>query len=200
MPSSSREWISERKVWLSTTGRPPSTRCGMRSAAPRAHGGGVAGAKGTSGFRHSTRSSPMSSSTRACSVFFSAPSTYQRPSICTGGNSPGSAALAATACEMGTWSQPGRPKGAACRCPGRWPPAPAALQAAEVVAAPGRRQHAAQVRFQRRVLNSPVGSARPRRSSAPSTERRSNAKPAPPAPARPAAWPGGARIRPGPGG
>ena len=32
MPSSSREWIRLRKVWLSTTGSPPSTSCGMRGS------------------------------------------------------------------------------------------------------------------------------------------------------------------------
>jgi hypothetical protein len=77
---------------------------------------------------------------------------------------PGSAALAATACEIGTASQPGMPKGAERRCRGRWRPAPGGAQLAEVVAAAGLAQQAAHLGLDRRVVNSPVGSARPSRS------------------------------------
>jgi hypothetical protein len=118
----------------------------------------------------------MSSSTRACSVFFRAPSTNQWPSIGTGGNSPGSAALAATACEMGTWSQPGWPNGAV---------APVSRSVATSTSL-WRRRRKSLLRpgadSMRRIwassgacVNSPVGKARPSRSSAASTERRSKA-------------------------
>ena len=91
----------------------------------------------------------MSSSTVACSVFFSAPSTYQRPAMATGGNSPGRAALAATAWEIGTWSQPGCPKGAASPL-SRSVATSTSLRfsVAEIIAASRRAEHAAHLRFQ----------------------------------------------------
>jgi hypothetical protein len=53
---------------------------------------------------------PSSRASEAWSVFLRAPSTYERPSIVTGGKRPGSAQLACTALEIATPSWPGRPK------------------------------------------------------------------------------------------
>ena len=53
---------------------------------------------------------PSSSATDACSVLLSAPSTKYSLPIRTGGKSPGSAAEASIAFEIGTWSRPGAPK------------------------------------------------------------------------------------------
>ncbi len=94
----------------------------------------------------------------------------------TGGNSPGSAALACTACEIGTWSQPGRPKGALSplsrsvatmiNCRRNWRKSllrPSACSTPRNWASSGA------------LLKTPVGSARPRRSQAESSERRPKA-------------------------
>ena len=81
MPSSMREWIIERKVWLSTAGKPPSTIFGiLRSSVARPRcitfgDSGTVASKGTNGFRHNIRSTPWSSATEACIVFLRAPST-----------------------------------------------------------------------------------------------------------------------------
>ncbi len=128
----------------------------------------------------------MSSSTLACSVFFSAPSTNQRPSIGTGENSPGNAALAATACEIGTWSQPGRPNGAVSPLSrsvatstslcGSWRKSllrPGALNSRRTCSSSGA------------WLKMPVGRARPSRSSADSSEPRRSSQCTPACATRP---------------
>ena len=95
------------------------------------------------------------------------------PSISTGGNSPGSAALACTACEIGTWSQPGWPKGAASPLSRSVATSTSLRRSSrKSLLRPGARTGARSLRFQLpRCENSPVGSARPRRSSADSSER-----------------------------
>ena len=120
----------------------------------------------------------MSSSTLACRVFFSAPSTYQRPSMRRGGNNPGSAALAAMASEMGTWSQPGWPKGAV------WPLSRSVATSTrrrssclKSLLRPGADSTRRICASSAALLNRPAGSARPRRSSVASIERRLNTSP-----------------------
>ena len=100
----------------------------------------------------------------------------------TGGKRPGSAALAAAASEIGTWSQPGRPKGAASplsksvatstkrrprsRCSWR-----------KSLLRPGAVSRLRTWRSSGALLNRPVGSARPRCSSEASSERPLKANP-----------------------
>jgi hypothetical protein len=70
---------------------------------------GVRVSTGTTGLMHSSSSAPCSSATEACSVLRSTPSTQYRPSTSTGGYTPGTAVLASTAVEIGTWSHSGSP-------------------------------------------------------------------------------------------
>jgi hypothetical protein len=102
-PTCMRDCSSVRKVCDSTTGRPPRESCRCRGAAALA-------LKGTSGLMPNIRSMPWSSTTEACMVRRSAPSTKCRPRMSTGGYRPGRAALAWIAREIGTSSQPGPPK------------------------------------------------------------------------------------------
>ena len=108
MPICMRDCSRVRSVCDSTAGRPPpaSPIC---SASPDRRGPREA-SNGTSGLMPIIRSMPRSSTVEACMVRRSAPSRKWRPLISTGGYRPGSAALAWTAREIGTSSQPGSPK------------------------------------------------------------------------------------------
>ena len=135
--------------------------------------GACVASNGTSGFRQISRSRPSSSSTLACSVFFSAPSTQVRPLISTGAYRPGSAALACTASEIGTSSRPGSPKGTASPL-SRSVATSTSLRLSwrKSLLRPGSLKMRARRSCIAWPLKRPVGSARPRRSKAAMRERR----------------------------
>jgi hypothetical protein len=182
-----REWISERKVWLSTTGRPPSTSAGCAPVASCPARGGAARAwrrRAPAGSGTASGPAPSSSTRRMQRLLQRAvdvvvvPRSHRREQPRQRGAGLPPPARSAHG------PSPGWPKGRPRRCPGRWPPAPACAQLRKSLVRPGART-GGQLRFHAIAAEQPGGQARPRRSSAASSERRprqSATAPAPPGP------------------
>ena len=99
-----------RNVCDSTVGSPPSTKEMRRPCVCRAAASAL---NGTSGLMHSRSFVPSRKATRGMQRLDQRAVDIMVPPISTGGNRPGSAALASTARAIGTSSQPGAPNGTA---------------------------------------------------------------------------------------